>query len=102
MAGVNGDYYLNTTTGNIFQKVSGTWVLIGNIKGPIGVGLYISHVAPSAPFKGMVWIQANTIYLRDDSNASWYQIFPTIGWTGQWKSGGHTLTFVNGLCTAYS
>ena len=102
MTGVNGDYYLNTITGNVFQKVSGTWVLIGNIKGPIGSGLYINHNAPILPYKGMIWIQANTIYLRDDSNTVWYQIFPTIGWTGVWKSGGHNLTFVNGICIAYS
>lgn len=34
--GVNGDYYLDTATGNTYTKVSGAWTLIGNIKGPIG------------------------------------------------------------------
>jgi len=34
MTGVNGDYYLNVTTGDVFQKLSGTWNKIGNIKGP--------------------------------------------------------------------
>jgi hypothetical protein len=34
MTGVNGDYYLNVVTGDVFQKLSGTWTLIGNIKGP--------------------------------------------------------------------
>lgn len=76
MTGINGDYYLNTTTGNVFQKVSETWVLVGNIKGPIGSGLYISHVEPTSPYAGMIWVQANTIYLRNDSNNSWYQIYP--------------------------
>ena len=36
MAGVDGDFYLNTTTGDIFQKQSGVWVLIGNLKGSQG------------------------------------------------------------------
>lgn len=78
MTGTNGDYYLNTTTCDIFQKVSGTWVKIGNIKGQIGNGLYISHSAPTQPYAGMLWIQAQTIYLRDDSNTAWFQVYPII------------------------
>lgn len=63
MIGQNGDFYLNSATGDIFKKINGIWVKIGNFKGP-----------PFTP----------------------------IGWTGVWKSGGHQLTFVNGICTAYS
>jgi hypothetical protein len=37
-AAVDGDYYLNTTTGDVYHKESGTWVLVGNIRGPTGVG----------------------------------------------------------------
>lgn len=36
MAGVDGDYYLNTTSGDVFQKQSGSWVKIGNLKGVKG------------------------------------------------------------------
>jgi len=36
VTGIDGDYYLNTTTGDIFQKQSGVWVKIGNIKGSQG------------------------------------------------------------------
>jgi hypothetical protein len=36
LAGIDGDYYLNTTTGDIFQKQSGVWVKIGNLKGNTG------------------------------------------------------------------
>lgn len=32
--GNNGDYYLNNASGDIFRKESGTWVKIGNLKGP--------------------------------------------------------------------
>jgi hypothetical protein len=36
--GVGGDYYLNTITGNAFQKSdNGAWVLIANIEGPQGI-----------------------------------------------------------------
>jgi len=36
MAGVDGDWYLNTATGDIFHKESGSWVLKGNLKGAMG------------------------------------------------------------------
>lgn len=36
MTGINGDYYLDVDTGNVYQKGSGSWLLIGNIKGPAG------------------------------------------------------------------
>lgn len=32
----NGDLYINTTNGNLYQTTNGTLVLIGNIKGPAG------------------------------------------------------------------
>lgn len=34
--GVDNDYYINTSTGDIYNKVSGTWVLIANLKGDTG------------------------------------------------------------------
>jgi hypothetical protein len=34
--GTNGDYYLHTLTGDIYNKVSGSWGLTGNIKGAAG------------------------------------------------------------------
>jgi len=34
--GANGDYYLNTSNGDVYTKVSGSWVLEGNIKGATG------------------------------------------------------------------
>lgn len=32
----NGDYYINTTTGDLFKKVNNTWSKISNTKGPQG------------------------------------------------------------------
>ncbi len=46
--GVNGDLYINTTNGDLYQKASGSWGSpIGNIKGPTGStgasgGVYIA------------------------------------------------------------
>lgn len=34
--GSNGDYYLNTTNGDVYTKSSGTWTQTGNIKGATG------------------------------------------------------------------
>ncbi|WP_312432806.1 hypothetical protein [Lacrimispora sp.] len=34
--GVNGDYYLNTSNWDVYQKASGTWSKTGNIKGATG------------------------------------------------------------------
>jgi hypothetical protein len=34
--GVNGDHYLNTTTGDVYKKLANTWTATGNIKGATG------------------------------------------------------------------
>lgn len=81
MAGVDGDWYLNTTTYEIFHKESGIWVskgIIKGAKGDPGTGLYIGLTEPSPPYAGMLWIQAQTIYLRDNSNTVWYQVYPPL------------------------
>jgi hypothetical protein len=36
MTGANGDYYLDVDSGDVYQKASGAWSLIGNIRGPVG------------------------------------------------------------------
>jgi hypothetical protein len=36
--GVDGDFYLNTTSWDVFKKISGEWSLQGNIKGASGEG----------------------------------------------------------------
>lgn len=45
--GVDGDYYLNDTNGDVYQKQTGTWILILNLTGPsgtsgVGAGDYAS------------------------------------------------------------
>jgi Collagen triple helix repeat (20 copies) len=34
---INGDWYLDTSDGDVFELVSGTWTLRGNIRGPQGI-----------------------------------------------------------------
>ncbi|HEU5409024.1 MAG TPA: hypothetical protein VFU48_14740 [Nitrospira sp.] len=34
--GTDGDYYLDSSTGDVFRKISGSWAKEGNIKGPKG------------------------------------------------------------------
>jgi hypothetical protein len=34
--GVNGDYYLDDATGNVYLKTSGTYAIVANIQGPAG------------------------------------------------------------------
>jgi hypothetical protein len=34
--GIPGDYYLHTTTGNVYFNNAGTWSIIANLQGPIG------------------------------------------------------------------
>ena len=34
--GSNGDFYLNVTNGDVYEKAGGSWSSVGNIKGPTG------------------------------------------------------------------
>ncbi len=36
LVGIDGDYYLDNPTGDVYQKQAGAWVQIANIKGPTG------------------------------------------------------------------
>jgi hypothetical protein len=46
--GIDGDYYLDTLNGNVYNKQSGAWVLIANLIGPPGA-------SGSAGTPGSVW-----------------------------------------------
>lgn len=48
--GSNGDYYLNNTNGDVYNKIAGTWTYITNIKGTDGIGAgTVTIVTGSAP-----------------------------------------------------
>ena len=101
--GKNGDWYLDTNTGNVYQKVSGTWTLKMNIIGPVGAGAnpkgaWLSVTSYSK--NDMVTYQGSTyIAARDNSNVEpgtssddWVLYVskgdtgpaPTIGSNGNW------------------
>jgi len=72
--GVNGDLYLNTSTGDVYEKVSGAWGSpIANIKGPTGAsGSGAGDVTgPSSATNGnIVLFDGSTGKLIKDSFAS--------------------------------
>lgn len=61
--GVNGDLYFETSNGNVWQKISGTWSIIANITGATGATgpnypLTISSSTPSGSGStGQFWVQ---------------------------------------------
>lgn len=46
--GDDGDFYLDSVTGDYYEKVAGVWVLQGNLQGPAGAGTDPSLVALAA------------------------------------------------------
>jgi hypothetical protein len=74
MSSKDGDYYLNSTTGDVYQKVSGTWVKKGNIKGPKG------DAGPQGPpyTPSISKVRAYNDFINQSiTNNQWYRIvFP--------------------------
>jgi hypothetical protein len=69
--GADGDWYLNTNTGDVFERVTGAWQPRGNIKGPQGdvgvattiVGEFTTRAATTLPPTGIIpagWDGAGT------------------------------------------
>lgn len=48
--GVDGDYYLNSTNGDVYAKAGGSWSVVANIKGPTG--------ANGTTGQGFTWLGA--------------------------------------------
>lgn len=47
--GVDGDYYLRTTNGDVYKKTAGVWAVVGNIKGPTGATGATGPAGPAGP-----------------------------------------------------
>jgi hypothetical protein len=47
--GVNGDYYLNDATGDVYTRAAGVYAITGNIKGPVGGAGSVGPVGPAGP-----------------------------------------------------
>lgn len=55
--GEDGDYYLNTSNGDIYARVAGSWGLIGNLTGPAGAaGAAGAPGAPGAEGPSAEWL----------------------------------------------
>jgi hypothetical protein len=69
--GVNGDYYLNTTNGDVYEKAGGTWTLVGNIKGPAGTNGTNGVGVPVAGTTGQILAKIDAT----DYNTEWIDNF---------------------------
>ncbi len=47
--GVDGDLYLNTATGDVYERYAGAYTFQGNIKGPVGVTGATGPAGPTGP-----------------------------------------------------
>jgi hypothetical protein len=70
--GNNGDFYVNESTGDIYQKAGGAWSLTGNIKGPQG-----PTGAAGATIRDGAGVPSNTLgtdgdYYIDNTNGDFY------------------------------
>lgn len=97
LLGENGNYYLDELTGDLYQKVAGSWVLAMNIKGPgVPTGGDIDHVLvkKSGTNFDTEWrkagVPAGGVYqmvlakLSDnDGDYGWRQLWGGGGSTGQ-------------------
>ena len=93
--GINGDYYLNTTSGDVSLKTAGAWSVVGNIKGPQGIqGIqgntgsagpattwYSGAANPSAALgaNGDYFFNTTTLAVLQKSGGTWSQISTLTG-----------------------
>lgn len=96
----NGDSYLNTTNGDVYSLISGTWTLQGNIRGPVGPTgpsiTYISDTPPAGvPDNTLWWCSLDgQLYLRynDGTSTQWVQACPMPDVSNFVKKSGDTMT----------
>lgn len=75
--GLDGDYYLDSETGDIYNKVSNTWSKVANIKGPEGSGSSGGVVNFRIEYEGdLVNLEAKpgdtaTLYRNDKDTREW-------------------------------
>jgi hypothetical protein len=70
--GNNGDFYINTSTGDLYQKAGGAWSLTGNILGPAG-----PTGAAGATIRDGAGVPSNSLgadgdYYIDNTNGDFY------------------------------
>ena len=66
--GNDDDYYLDTDNGDIYQKQSGSWVIVGNIEGPQGPTGPQGPIGPAGPMNVEAFIsEAVTVTLPNST-----------------------------------
>jgi hypothetical protein len=80
----NGDEYLNTTSGDLFAKASGTWTKIANIKGPAFAQYRSGAGVPSSSLgsNGDEYVNSQNGDLYSKSNNAWAFVVNLAGPTG--------------------
>ena len=79
--GIDGDYYLNTTTGDIYVRSGGAYAKIGNIQGP--AGSLLNRIINGRFYLGFApWVTTGTNV-------------PTLGATGSSPNSGCALQFAD-------
>jgi hypothetical protein len=71
--GNNDDFYLNTTTGDVYQKEDGAWSLIVNINGTDGATWRFGSGVPSSGLgvDGDFYLDEATYYIYEKSSGAW-------------------------------
>lgn len=90
--GINGDYYLNDTTGDVYLKTTGTYSIVANIHGTNGVTPVITGTSITSTL-----IATGSNVFATQSGISWN--------TGDWviiASAANTSNYMSGNITAYS
>lgn len=74
--GINGDAYLNTSSGNVFTKVNGAYSVQGNIRGPQGIAV---NGAPGQGFRPPVSVNYASALTLDCAVAETFNIGALTG-----------------------
>jgi hypothetical protein len=71
--GADGDFYLNTTSGDLFQKNIDVWELIGNLQGPAGASSWddITDKPTEFPPEAHTHPDTDIILVSDSYGPSW-------------------------------
>jgi hypothetical protein len=84
---INGDLYLDSASGDIWQLTGGAWVKDGNIKGPQGspglgggASVYVQDTAPTTTVQGALWWNSSDgnlyLYYTDPDSSQWVPASP--------------------------
>ena len=82
--GVDGDYYLDDATGDVYTKAGGTWSVTANIKGPTGQTGATGATGPTGP-SGIASLP--TPYRTDGTYVIGHDPLGNVVWVPRWSIG---------------